>query len=181
VVSLVPLSSNQPKADLPVVKPPDLRGVVLPGPQFEPNSLVVPLARLTPYGLINHQFKDYGLLIEEAVALYPSNPAFRDQPDRLHLMPMSHHCRLRLVLQRRFTAVELHLRGFRGFRVDVLDRHGHRLAVAMHHQPYREQSGAAPEARLRLDTSLAQQLLVMSASAFLLGGIHLFPYPDSYN
>lgn len=167
MVTTVPLLTKQPQPKRPA-----------PGPIYlppKPRALALPLERLSPYEKVTDQFQDYGLLLQNAVAIHPSNPSFIYQPDQLYLLPLGNQCQLRLLFQRRFTRITLILQGYRDLRVEALDQAGHSLKAAV--QPLQRQAHPhqAPAHQVRLQNPRARQLIISSGSAFLVSCIRLFP------
>jgi hypothetical protein len=166
VVTLVPLPVNTEfrrfKPDLPI-----------PG-QAKSSSHTLPLSRLTPHERVTNQFQDYGIVMQNAIAVQPSNPSFTDQSSRLHLMPLGKQAQLRLILQKQLARVELRLRGYRDFRIDALDHDGHSLTAALIHRHRQDYPQKAPEETIAVDTAKASQLVISSSSAYVLHHIHLY-------
>jgi hypothetical protein len=146
----------------------------------------LPLWKFAPFEPVTDQLKEYGVIFKGAIAITPSNPSFAEHPTQRCIMPKGNQRQLRLTLQRRFKAVVLCLQGYREFRVDVLDGSGYSIAAAVQSPPRSGKapvepmhlqspsfSGKAPMGQIRVDATLAQDLIVFSSGPFLLKGIYL--------
>jgi hypothetical protein len=167
VVTMLP----QPLGSLPHQTQPDFEAEN-PHPS---DSVELPFAELSPHELITDQFEVYGVSVQGAIAVTPSNPSFIEQTARLALMPLGQQAQMRLLLHQRFTTIGVHLRGYRDFRIDALDHDGHSLTAVIVHRHRQEPQHKAPDETITVDAAKVAQLVISSSTSFVLAKMVVSP------
>jgi hypothetical protein len=133
----------------------------------------IPLTRLAALEPVSQQFLDYGLTIQGAIALVPSNPYFVDHKPHISLMASGHAPLVRLTLHRAFQAMTLKLRGYHDFHLDSFDHQGYRLGSTIIQRSRYSIQDKAPVETIVLAAPGVHTIVLSSMAVFLIDSIEL--------
>lgn len=134
----------------------------------------LPLNRLSSYEPVTDQFMDYGLTVQGAIALRPSNPSFVDIVPAIGLMPLGQALAMRLTLVQPRAKLRLQLRGYQDVSLHAITAEGHRLTSAIIQRSRQQENNQAPQEIITLQAENVRQVVIASSGIFLLTGLQLF-------
>lgn len=131
----------------------------------------LPLQSLKPFELVKEQFVPWGIEFEDAIALYPSNPAFIEEKTRLVLMPVASSSAIKIKLRQPYCSVTMRLRGYHDIRLATLNRDGHCTLCGKTFCSRYSPVDKAPLEVFCLDLRRVQTIVLKSSAPFILEAI----------
>lgn len=128
---------------------------------------------LSAFEAVNQQFKGYGVEFEGAIALFPSNPRFINQPSHKVIMPTAATNRLWLNLSPLVTRICLSGRSTQPILLESINAAGDVIAVENGVMcplpaPLRHDTGRLPSQVFKLDAAQAKRLRLSAKAPFTL-------------
>lgn len=94
---------------------------IVPCQSWQPCLFHLDFAELPSYAIVRDQYRTWGLEVEGAIALQPSNPAFFESEPAIGLMPMVDRIPLRIYFHQSRQVVSIRLAGAKQIRLRAFD------------------------------------------------------------